>query len=51
MGETLKRSAFSPNIKEREDHSCAVFNQPGEMVAQAAHIPVHWRYACNNARS
>ena len=41
MGETLKRSAFSPNIKEREDHSCAIFNADGEMVAQAAHIPVH----------
>ena len=41
MGETLKRSAFSANIKEREDHSCAVFNGEGEMIAQAAHIPVH----------
>jgi len=41
MGETLKRSAFSPNIKEREDHSCALFDASGEMLAQAAHIPVH----------
>ena len=41
MGETIKRSAFSANIKEREDHSCALFNHEGEMIAQAAHIPVH----------
>ncbi|MBL90916.1 MAG: 5-oxoprolinase [Myxococcales bacterium] len=41
MGETIKRSAFSANIKEREDHSCALFNHAGEMIAQAAHIPVH----------
>ena len=41
MGETLKRSAFSPNIKEREDHSCALFDASGEMLAQAAQIPVH----------
>ncbi|MDA1010444.1 MAG: hydantoinase B/oxoprolinase family protein, partial [Chloroflexi bacterium] len=41
MGEALGRSAYSPNIKERRDHSCGVFNDRGEMVAQAAHIPVH----------
>ncbi len=41
MGEALCRSAFSPNIKERRDFSCAVFDEGGEMVAQAAHIPVH----------
>jgi len=41
MGVTLMRSAFSPNIKERRDFSCAVFDATGEMVAQAAHIPVH----------
>lgn len=41
MGVTLCRSAFSPNIKERRDYSCAVFDARGEMVAQAAHIPVH----------
>ncbi len=41
MGVTLNRTAFSPNIKERRDFSCAVFNKNGEMVAQAAHIPVH----------
>jgi len=41
MGVALCRSAFSPNIKERRDYSCAVFDGRGEMVAQAAHIPVH----------
>ena len=41
MGVTLNRTAFSPNIKERRDFSCAVFNSLGEMVSQAAHIPVH----------
>src|SRR5688572_7674339 len=41
MGEALGRSAFSPNIKERRDYSCAVFDGSGQMVAQAAHIPVH----------
>lgn len=41
MGEALGRTAFSPNIKERRDFSCAVFDPAGAMVAQAAHIPVH----------
>lgn len=41
MGEVLRRGAFSPNIKERLDHSCALFDSRGDMVAQAAHIPVH----------
>ncbi|MBA2663846.1 MAG: hydantoinase B/oxoprolinase family protein [Bradymonadaceae bacterium] len=41
MGVVLMRSAFSPNIKERRDFSCALFDADGEMVAQAAHIPVH----------
>ncbi len=41
MGVTLKRTAFSPNIKERRDFSCAVFDKDGRMVSQAAHIPVH----------
>ena len=41
MGATLKRAAFSPNIKERRDYSCAVFSADGELLAQAAHIPVH----------
>jgi N-methylhydantoinase B len=41
MGITLTRTAHSPNIKERLDHSCAVFDARGALVAQAAHIPVH----------
>ncbi|MBX2850620.1 MAG: hydantoinase B/oxoprolinase family protein [Phycisphaeraceae bacterium] len=41
MGERLMRSAYSPNIKERRDFSCALFDANGEMLAQAAHIPVH----------
>ncbi|MGI9533919.1 MAG: hydantoinase B/oxoprolinase family protein [Thermodesulfobacteriota bacterium] len=41
MGSVLIRSAFSPNIKERRDLSCALFNKSGDMIAQAAHIPVH----------
>ncbi len=41
MGIVLRRSAFSPNIRERCDFSCAVFDAQGEMVAQASHIPVH----------
>ena len=41
MGVALFKTAFSPNIKERKDHSCAVFDKNGDMIAQAAHIPVH----------
>ena len=41
MGEVLRRSAYSPNIKERNDFSCAIFSSAGDMVAQAEHIPVH----------
>jgi N-methylhydantoinase B/oxoprolinase/acetone carboxylase alpha subunit len=41
MGAVLARSGFSPNIKERHDHSCAVFTAEGEMLVQAEHIPVH----------
>jgi len=41
MGDRLMRSAYSPNIKERRDFSCALFDGSGEMLAQAAHIPVH----------
>lgn len=37
----LRRSSFSANIKERRDYSCAVFDHEGQLVAQAAHIPVH----------
>ena len=41
MGQVLTLAAFSPNIKERRDHSCALFDARGDMIAQAAHIPVH----------
>ena len=41
MGITLRRTGYSPNIKERLDFSCAVFDGDGHMVAQAAHIPAH----------
>src|SRR5262245_21260355 len=41
MGDLLQRSAHSPNIKERRNFSCALFSASGELVAQAAHIPVH----------
>lgn len=41
MGAALQRAAFSPNIKDRMDFSCAIFSAVGELVAQAAHIPVH----------
>ena len=50
MGVTLRRTAFSPNIKERLDFSCAVFDDTGKMVAQAAHIPVHRIYAALGPR-
>src|SRR5438045_7107561 len=41
MGATLERTGYSPNIKERLDHSCALFDSEGRLLAQAAHIPVH----------
>ncbi len=41
MGIVLARSAFSSNIKERRDFSCAIFDRKGSLIAQAAHIPVH----------
>src|SRR3989442_7019148 len=41
MGVVLRRSSFSPNIKERRDFSCALFDASGQLVAQAEHIPVH----------
>lgn len=41
MGVVLGRAAYSVNIKERRDYSCAVFDGRGRMIAQAAHIPVH----------
>src|SRR5579859_134333 len=41
MGAVLMHSSYSPNIKERRDFSCALFDTHGRLVAQAAHIPVH----------
>jgi len=41
MGAVLRKASFSPNIKERRDFSCALFDASGNMIAQAAHIPVH----------
>lgn len=41
MGIALRRTAFSPNIKERRDYSCAVFDREGRVIAQGDHMPVH----------
>ena len=41
MGIALRRTAFSPNIKERRDYSCAVFDGAGRVIAQGDHMPVH----------
>lgn len=41
MGAVLERTSFSPNIKERRDYSCAIFDDNVKLLAQAAHIPVH----------
>ncbi len=41
MGVVLRKASYSPNIKERRDFSCALFDPAGNMIAQAAHIPVH----------
>lgn len=41
MGEVLRKTASSVNIKERLDFSCAIFDEQGELVANAPHIPVH----------
>ena len=41
MGVALRRTAFSPNIKERRDYSCAVFDAKGRVIAQGDHMPVH----------
>src|SRR5215468_3651783 len=41
MGAALRRSAFSPNIKERRDYSCAVYDASGEVLAMGDHMPVH----------
>jgi len=41
MGAALRRSAFSPNIKERRDYSCAVYDARGQVLAMGDHMPVH----------
>jgi N-methylhydantoinase B len=41
MGAALRRTAFSPNIKERRDYSCAVFDGKGQVIAMGDHMPVH----------
>jgi N-methylhydantoinase B len=41
MGIALRNSAYSPNIKERQDHSCSLFDAQERLIAQAEHIPVH----------
>ncbi len=41
MGAALRRSAFSPNIKERRDYSCAVYDADGRVLAMGDHMPVH----------
>jgi len=41
MGTVLKRTAYSPNIKERRDYSCAVFDGSGAVIAMGDHMPVH----------
>ncbi|MHA2188091.1 MAG: hydantoinase B/oxoprolinase family protein, partial [Candidatus Thorarchaeota archaeon] len=41
MSQALRSTAFSPNIKERRDCSCAVFDSSGRLIAQSKDIPVH----------
>jgi N-methylhydantoinase B len=41
MGSALRRTSFSPNIKERRDYSCAVFDSRGHVIAMGDHMPVH----------
>jgi hypothetical protein len=41
MGASLRRASFSPNIKERRDYSCALFDADGVAVALGDHMPVH----------
>ncbi len=41
MGAALRRTSFSPNIKERRDYSCAVFDPAGQVIAMGDHMPVH----------
>src|SRR5205809_3279575 len=41
MGIALRNTSYSPNIRERMDHSAAIFDEEGRLLAQAEHIPVH----------
>ncbi|MCL6546213.1 MAG: hydantoinase B/oxoprolinase family protein, partial [Bryobacteraceae bacterium] len=41
MGAVLRRTAFSANIKERRDYSCAIYDAGGETIAMGDHMPVH----------
>src|SRR5437773_8122931 len=41
MGVVLRKTAFSTNIKERRDYSCAIYDAAGETVAMGDHMPVH----------
>ena len=41
MGKVLQRTSISTNIKERLDFSCAIFDQNGDLIANAPHLPVH----------
>ena len=41
MGATLRRTAISPNIKERRDYSCAIFDARARVIAMGDHMPVH----------
>ena len=41
MGAALRRTALSPNIKERRDYSCAIFDGQGQVIAMGDHMPVH----------
>lgn len=41
MGAALRRTSFSPNIKERRDYSCAIFDSTGQVIAMGDHMPVH----------
>ena len=43
MSHVLRKTAYSPNIKERADFSCAIFDNFGNIIAQAEAIPVHLR--------
>ncbi|PSO99395.1 MAG: 5-oxoprolinase [Cyanobacteria bacterium QS_7_48_42] len=51
MGTTLQNTSYSVNIKERLDFSCAIFNQQGQLVANAPHIPVHLGSMSESVRS